>query len=205
MNESVKYTLFFVIRVILYAFLMVLLNLAFMQDATHVTSTGKFGENSWTEILQEVFLFILGIFFIVISRNDHKLAPVSELISVFFFMACIRELNNFIDFWIYLVLPLLLLFIWLLYRHRKTIIASVHSFLGSPFISWFVIGFLVTFVFSRLFGRSSLWKAILGDDYNRWVKNAAEEGIELLGYSLLFIGGVEMLWNVLTNKNRSEK
>ncbi len=84
MNESGKYILFFVIRVILYAFLMVLLNMAFMQDATHETSTGKFGENSWTEILQEVFLFILGIIFIVISRKDHTIAPVSNLISVFF-------------------------------------------------------------------------------------------------------------------------
>ncbi len=120
-------------------------------------------------------------------------------------MACIRELNNFITFWIYLAVPLLLLFIWLLYRDRETIIASAYTFLKSPLIAWFVIGFLVTFIFSRLFGMGGLWKAILGNDYNRWVKNAAEEGIELLGYSLFFIGGVEMLWNILKNKNRSEK
>jgi hypothetical protein len=189
----------------MYAVLMVMLNMAFMHDAVHVTSTGKFGENSWTEILQELFLLILGVVFIVISRYDRSIAVISNLIAVFFFIAFIRELNNRIDYWLTLELPLFLLFAWLFYRDRGKIIPSLHRFLETPASAWFLIGFLVTFVFSRLFGRTGLWKAILGDDYNRWAKNAAEEGIELLGYSLFFIAGIEILWYVLKNKKQQEK
>ena len=200
MNESVKNILFFTLRVLLYAVLMVVLNIVYMHDATHVTSTGKFGENSWTEILQETFLFLLGILFIIIGRRDRDLTVVSNLGSVFFFIAFIREFNNQISFWPILEIPLILILFWFLVRDRKKLIPSIDRFLKNPAIPWFVIGFLVTFIFSRLFGRTGLWENLLGDNYNRWVKNAAEEGIELLGYSLLFIAGIELF--VQTFKNR---
>ena len=76
---------------------------------------------------------------------------------------------------------------------RKSLFESFYALLNHRAISWLVIGFLVTFVFSRLFGRTVFWEHLLESDYNRWAKNAAEEGIELLGYALMFIGGVEML------------
>lgn len=205
MSEPAKFILFFIFRVVLYAFIMVLLNMAYLHDATHLTSTGKFGENSLTEILQEIFLFMIGILFIVIGRNDHSLSPVSSLISLFFFMSLIRELSFLLDVWFYFVLLLLMIFVWLAYHTRKKLMQSLYSFIKSPFISWLVIGLLVTFLFSRLFGRTGLWKAIIGDGYNRWIKNAAEEGIELLGYSLIFIGGIEILIHVLKSKNHPEK
>jgi hypothetical protein len=68
-----------------------------------------------------------------------------------------------------------------------------------------VTGFLVTFVFSRLFGRTKLWEAILEADYNRWGKNAAEEGIELLGYSLFLIAGIEILLSVVKSARKNNK
>lgn len=202
MNDSLKYLFSFTLRVIIYAALMVLLYGIFMIDARVETSTGKFGENSMTEIMQEIILFLLGLIFLVSSRLNKSMAPINRLISIFFFMAFIREFNNQIDFWFYLVLPLLLLFAWLAIRDRKSLVTAAHRFLEMPVTAYFVTGFLVTFIFSRLFGKTSLWTALLGDHYHRWAKNAAEEGIELLGYALFFIAGIEILVYLLKIKNR---
>ena len=205
MNHSVRTILSFTLRVVIYSGLMFLLNEIFMYDATHPTNTGKFGEISGTEIAQEVILFILGVVFLVIGRFHKGISSISKLMSVFFFMAFIREFNNQIDFWFYLVLPLILLFVWMIYSYRKDLISSINELLKIPETAYMVTGFLVTFVFSRLFGRTKLWEAILEADYNRWGKNAAEEGIELLGYSLFLIAGIEILLSVVRSARKNNK
>jgi hypothetical protein len=201
MRESGKIILSFTVRITLYIALMVILNLVYMHDATHVTTTGKFGENSWTEILQEAFLFITGLVFIAIGRYDRELNSIANLVSVFFFMAFIREFNNQISYWPYLEIPLIILFLGLTFYNRTKLISSFLRLLNHRALAWLVIGFLITFVFSRLFGRTGFWQQLLENDYNRWAKNAAEEGIELLGYTLLFIGGVELLVEALKKKS----
>jgi hypothetical protein len=193
MKESGKIILFFTVRITLYIALMVILNFIYVHDAAHITNTGKFGENSWTEIMQESLLFITGLIFIAVGRYDRELRTVAQLASIFFFMALIREFNNQITYWPYLEIPLIVLFLGLTYFNRTKLISSVLRLLNDRALAWLVIGFLVTFVFSRLFGRTVFWQQLLENDYNRWAKNAAEEGIELLGYSFLFIGGVELL------------
>ncbi len=202
MNTSDRNTLFFIGRFLIYAAIMVLLNVIFMHDAGEITSTGKFGENSLTEIFQELFLFMLGVIFLFVSRLDRKLTAISNLLSLFFFMAFIREFNNQIDYWFYLVLPVLVLAGWLAFRDRKKLMPAIHHLVEIPETAYLVTGFLVTFLFSRLFGRTHFWTTLLGEDYNRWAKNAAEEGIELLGYSLLLIAGVEILIRVYRNSKK---
>jgi len=197
MNTSLRTILLFSVRIVVYSGLMVLLNQIFLYDATHPTSTGKFGEVSATEIAQEAILFLLGLVFLATGRLNKAISPISKLISVFFFMAFIREFNNQIDFWFYLVFPLIFLFAWLLFRNRKALVPAMKYFLELPATAYFMVGFLVTFVFSRFFGRTVLWEAIMENDYNRWAKNAAEEGIELLGYALFLVAGVEILVAVL--------
>lgn len=44
---------------------------------------------------------------------------------------------------------------------------------------------MIVLVFSRLAGMNYLWLTLLDDSYIRTIKNLAEEGTELLGYSLL--------------------
>jgi hypothetical protein len=202
MKESVKFVLLFTVRIILYAALMVILNFVYIHDAAHITSTGKFGENSWTEIMQESILFITGLIFIAIGRYDKELNTVTNLASIFFFMALIREFNNQITYWPWLEIPLIILFLGLTYYNRTKFISSILRILNHRALAWLVIGFLVTFVFSRLFGRTVFWQQLLENDYNRWAKNAAEEGIELLGYSFLFIGGIELFIQTLCDRKK---
>ena len=203
MSQSAKKIIIFGIRIAIYSALMVLLNVLFMIDAGHETRTGKFGENSITEIMQELFLFLSGILFLFIGRTDRELKAISNLIALFFFMSFIREFNNQIDFWFWLVLPLFFLFGWLAIRDRNKLLPSTTMLMEIPAFAYLITGFLVTFVFSRFFGRTSFWMALLGEDYNRWAKNAAEEGIELLGYTLFFIAAIEILWFVY-NRKKSE-
>lgn len=50
----------------------------------------------------------------------------------------------------------------------------------------------IALAFSRLLGQAPLWKAVMGpDDYRRIVKNAMEEGTELLAYVLLLVASIE--------------
>lgn len=205
MDNSVKFTISYAARVFVYIGIMFLLNAVFMFDAQNPTVTGKFGEVSMTEITQEVFLFLSGVLFIFIGRYNRELTPIANLISIFFFMSFIREFNNSIPFWFYLVLPLMGLFFYLLYRDRKRIFNSAYKFLEIPYTAYFITGFLITFVFSRLFGRSKFWEALLEDDFNRWAKNAAEEGIELLGYTFFFIASVEIFLAVLRKRKQTIK
>lgn len=205
MDNSVKFTISYAARVFVYIGIMFLLNAVFMYDAQNPTVTGKFGEVSMTEITQEVFLFLSGVLFIFIGRYNRELTPIANLISIFFFMSFIREFNNSIPFWFYLVLPLMILFFYLLFRDRKKIFNSAHKFLEIPYTAYFITGFLITFVFSRLFGRSKFWEALLEADFNRWAKNAAEEGIELLGYTFFFIASVEIFLAVLRKRKQTGK
>lgn len=205
MNGSVKAVAAFFLKIVLYSCLMVVLYLIMMYDAQHATITGKFGEVCATEVVQEFFLLTLAFVFIYAGQREPELRPATRLISLFFFMSVIRELNNLVHFWFYLVLPLILLFFWFVYRDRKRLFPSLASFFNRPEIPWFVAGFLVTFIFSRLFGRKVFWQAVTDGDFPRWVKNAAEEGTELLGYAIMFIGGVEMFLRLRKkNKQASE-
>ena len=120
MKSATGYVLQYILRFLGYIGIMFLINAIYMHDAQMVTSTGKFGEISVTEITQEVFLFLSAFMFLFIGRMDHSLSTVSNLISIFLTMSFIRELNNYIDFWFYLVLPLIFLFIWIIINVSST-------------------------------------------------------------------------------------
>lgn len=192
MPSSFKFSLFYIARVLIYSGWMILINAIFMYDAQNPTSTGKFGEISGTEITQAIILALVTLLFYLSGRAEKKIRAVSNLAAIVFFMSLIREHNNLIDFWFYLVLPFMVLFFYLLFVYRKEFFDSLKSLLEIPATAYLVTGFLVTYVFSRFFGRTTFWQALLENYYHRWAKNAAEEGIELLGYSLILIGIVEV-------------
>lgn len=202
LEKNLKYLLSIIIRFLIYAALMALLNMIFLYDANHETSTGKFGEYSLTEIVQEIIVFFLALIFFFTGRINRDYFPILQILSLFFLIAFIREFNIILDSLFLMVLPLILLSGWFLYKGRKVLVNSLHKFIKIPGFSYFMAGWLITFIFSRLFGRKVLWTSIMGNDYNRWVKNAAEEGTELLGYTILLIAGIEILLHVLENKNK---
>ncbi len=198
--------IFIVIRVIVYSLLMFGVAEAIFFDAAHPMEEGYFGEITFTEIGQEIILFILFVFYLFLGFKWRTIQPISNLVSLFFLISFIREFNFLIEGWIYPVMLVLVIAAWLLVRDFKKIKGATIQFFSVPASSWFFSGFLITYIFSRLFGRSEFWKLLYHDESYRLAKAASEEGLELLGNSIMFIAAIEFtLFYLAENRKISKK
>jgi hypothetical protein len=185
--------LFILVRILLYSLLIFGIAEGIMFDAANPQGDSYFGEITFVEIGQEVILFILFVFYLIFGYRWREIQPVSNLVSLFFLMSFIREFNFLVDKWIYPVLVVFAFFVWLFIRDYKKIKEATIRFFSVPASSWLLSGLLVTFVFSRLMGRSKFWKLLYSDESYRLAKAATEEGIELLGNTIMLIGAIEFL------------
>jgi hypothetical protein len=186
------------IRVVLYGVAIILSVLVIYKDASYAVDGVKFGELSYTEFLQELMLLTTAGLFFVTGLKRKEVRGFAVLMAGIALTAFVREFDWLLDkivhgFWKYpasLVLGGAAIWAWKL---RAQFLAATVDFLKRP--SWGVLlsGFLCVFVFSRLFGKGSFWQTLMEDDYIRWAKNAAEEGTELFGYTLLTIAAVEYM------------
>ena len=193
------------LRVIIYSLLMFGLAEAVRFDALFPMEEGYFGEISMLEILQEIFLFVLFVFYLVFGFKFRQIQPVSNIVSLFFLISFIREFNFLIDFWLYPALLVLAAIGWLVVRDFKKLKHATQTFFSYPASAWFFSGFLVTYIFSRLFGRSKFWLLIYDETNYRLAKAATEEGIELLGDALMLIGAIEFIFTWLALKKEERK
>lgn len=199
-----------VLRFFLYFFLVAL----FFQGLVWMSQSGPDGLNlfvqatpdddlgnsefSRVELLQSGFLatgLLLSIW--VVTRNDHR-RLVALAIAVLQALMLIREQDYFFEvlvgrsMWqipVYLSL-IGSIFVFVRWRDRVS-----ESWRWMKQRSWFGLLFAaltIILAFSRVFGQSDFWEAIMGDNYQRIVKLAAEEITELLGYVLLVIAMIEM-------------
>lgn len=198
--------LFIAIRVIVYSLVMFGVAEGIFFDAAHPMEEGYFGEISFMEIGQELILFVLFGFYLILGFKWKQIQPVSNMLSLFFLMSFIREFNFLIDKWIFPVLIVFAVIVWLIIRDFKKIKDATVRFFSVPASSWFLSGFLITYIFSRLFGRSKFWKLLYHDESYRLAKAATEEGLELLGNTIMLIGAIEFLIYFLFEvRSRNEK
>ena len=190
------------IRLIIYGLFMVGLNQIFWYDALHYSGENKFGENSFTEILQEILLFLTFLIFLWAGIKEKSYRAFTNLVALFFLSSFIREFNNMLEHWFYFVLVVLALSSYLFIRDFRKFWTALERFLSISASSYLLIGFITTYVFSRFFGRTSFWKIVMDSSYTRDAKNAGEECIELLGYTLLFIAGIELLIAIRQQKKK---
>ena len=87
----------------------------------------------------------------------------------------------------------LVLLIWLLIRDFKKLKSATREFFSQPASVWFLSGLLVTYLFSRLMGRSRFWLLMYDENSYRMAKAATEEGLELLGDAIMLISAVEFI------------
>lgn len=172
---------------------MIGLNQIFRYDAVHFTGENKFGENSWTEITQEIMLFLSFLIFLLAGLRNKNYIAFTNLLALFFLASFVREFNNMLDNWFYFVLVILAFCAYLFIRDFRKFWTALEKFFSLNVSAYFIIGLVTTYVFSRFFGTTSFWKIVMGEFYTRHVKNAGEECIELLGYTFLFISGIEFL------------
>ncbi len=115
-------------------------------------------------------------------------------------MAFIREFDAFLDIYIYdgawqtLVLIVIGFVGYKTFRNRTDLIKTIPDYMSSFPFGMLIGGMLVTFIYSRLFGESIMWKTVMEEHYIRDVKNAVEESVELLGDSIILFAGIEFLF-----------
>lgn len=208
MENSTNTIIFVIVRVIIYGAVLVGISQVIFLDAfeqVDFESAHKYGEHSYTEWGQVVMLImIIGLFFWS-ARLDKDKQAASIAVVGFFTMALIREFDMHLDLvfdglWQIIALVTLLITILLLYRQRAFFKASVIYLFKTTAFGFIAAGFLTTFVFSRLYGRGTFWKQVMEDGYMRTVKNASEESIELLGYTIIFFGAIEYFRHLLKEK-----
>ena len=183
--------LFIALRVILYSLLVYGMAEAVFFDAAHPMEDGYFGEITLTEFGQEIILFILFLFYLRLGFKYKPVQPVANIISFFFLASFIREFNFLVHHWIYPVLVVFGIMIWLVIRDFKKLKQATVTFFSQPASAWFFAGFLVTYIFSRLLGRSKFWRLLYDENSYRLAKAASEEGVELLGNTIMLISAIE--------------
>lgn len=112
-------------------------------------------------------------------------------------MFAIRELDYFLDrfvadnFWQFLIGIAASLVIAYTWRQRRRFRIAWLRLWPSPGLTLLFAGATIIFAFIQIVGHEPLWQSILGDNYQRVVKLAVEEFIELSGYFLWLIGTIE--------------
>jgi len=190
--------LFIAIRVIVYSLLVFGIAELIRFDAISPLEEALFGEISRTEISQEILLFMLFVFYLMLGRQYKPVQPVSNLVAMFLLIGFIRELNFIIEWWLWPALLVLFTAFWLVWRDFKKLKSATQEFFAQPASAWFFAGVLITYVFSRLMGRSKFWLELYDESVYRMAKAATEEGLELMGDLLMLISAIEfalVFWN----------
>lgn len=158
----------------------------------------RFSEYGFTELTQSVLLLSASLLLLYTRQVLKVLPTVTLLMFAFTFSSFIREQDYFLDTWVarhtwkvLVTLVIVPILFWVI-RERKRFVEEFASYANSFSFGLFAAGVLVTYVFSRLYGRGDFWEAILQEHYVRTFKDAAEEVVELLGYALILIAVIEL-------------
>ncbi|MDX5434088.1 MAG: hypothetical protein LPK20_11020 [Halomonas sp.] len=164
----------------------------------HYLHQGRFTEYGIVELAQSATLATSAGLLLYVRQVQRALPMVTLLMFAFVVSSLIREQDYWLDTnvarhtWKVLVALVALPSVALVVRWRHQFAEEFRHYANTFSFGLFASGVLVTYVFSRLFGRQSLWQAIMQESYLRSFKNAAEEMVELLGYALILIAIVEL-------------
>ncbi|AQU83297.1 MULTISPECIES: hypothetical protein [Halomonadaceae] len=159
----------------------------------------RYSELGFTEFTQTLVLASCCILLIYIRQVLRVWPTVTLLLLAFVAASLVREQDFFLDHYVarhtwkilvtLIVVPAL---VWVIVQRRRFL--EEFKYYSNTFaFGLFAAGTLVTYIFSRLYGRQDFWRAVLQENYIRDFKNIAEESIELLGYSLILFAMIELL------------
>ncbi len=165
----------------------------FLSDSD-VYGTSEF---SPVEIIQAIILGACGMIMAWVAKYCPSQRPIAFGFGGMALAFLIRELDYFLDryvidnFWQVLIVIVGALLIAYTYRNRRRLKIGLARIWPSPGLTLLFAGAVILFAFVRLVGHEPLWMSILGDAYQRVIKLAIEEFIELMGYFLWMIGTIE--------------
>ena len=151
-------------------------------------------EASLIEISQSVILATAILICTFKQKNDATLNSFFSAITYLFLIVLVRELDQILEIflphgaWKVPAALLLLLLISFVAKNHSKIFKQLLTVSRQNGFTIAVIGCYIVFIFSRLAGLKDFWIMFMGDHYERDVKTLIEEGLELLGYTLMLIG-----------------
>lgn len=163
-------------------------------------------EQSLTEYAQVGLLVLSGVAFAVGGYVSHKRSLPAGLLAGMAALATVREFDWLFDrvahgFWKVPALLVVVVAIARVWKKRKTLFTAFAYEVRLPYWGTLCSGFSLVFIFSRLFGMRRNWEAMLGEQLAkesvRSVRRLAEEGVELAGYTLIFLAAVGFLLSCL--------
>ena len=170
------------------------LKLLVYADAGDTLGTSEY---SPVEIIQVAILVVCAGLYAWVAVNCPSQRPIAipfgGLVAIF----VVRELDYFIDrlvadnFWQVTIAVIAAVIIAYTYRHKRRFRIAWLRVWPSPGLTLLFAGAAILFTFVRLIGHEPLWMAILGEGYERIVKVAVEELIEIVGYYFWLIGSIE--------------
>lgn len=182
------------LRLLVYAGLVAL---AYYHTYADVAS-GTYMADNWTEAPQEFSLLISGLLTGYVAYRKPQWRLLFTALSGLAFASLIREFNNDIaavlgkGTWLYGSLAIAAPVAIYVLRGFRSFWRQLDAVGGTFGFGVFACGVLVLHVFSRLYGANPLWRAAMGEDFDRTVARISEEGIELLGYTLMLLGTLEL-------------
>jgi hypothetical protein len=170
------------------------LKLHVLADETDVFGTSEY---SPVEIIQVIILGVCGVIMGWVAKYCPTQRPIAFLFGGMALVFLIRELDYFLDrflidnLWQVLVVMAAAPVMVYTYRQRRRLLIALARIWPSPGLTFLFCGAVILFAFVRLVGHEPLWMSILGDAYQRVVKLAVEEFIELIGYFLWMVGTID--------------
>ena len=157
-------------------------------------------EQSLTEYIQAFLLLGTSSAFAYLGQTEKLYRRTAFLIAAFFICLLIRESDLFFDqlvfhgFWVYPAFSIAIFALIYANQQREQTITALAEVMKNNYFPILCLGLGITLVYSRLFGMGYMWHQILGDDFQRIVKNIAEESSELLGYILIFYASINYVF-----------
>jgi len=182
-------------------------------DRTLPGISARTSELSPVELTQNAILLFCAGCFGWVAWRDRLRRPMAVSLSTFMLACLIRELDYFLDFFIvdnlWQVLCAILVSFSLVYgvRQRERFAQGWKRSWPSAGLAMILSGFILLIPFAQLVGHEELWRSILGEDYVRVVKVAAEEFVELGAYAIITLGTLEFLyaWSRLPRPRKARR
>ena len=165
-------------------------------------------EGGFVERSQELLVFTSAIIAAAIGLKHPRIRTLSYVFSTTAVIALIREMDAFLEnnlfdkAWQVLALVVILPTLWFVCKNFNKPMDQFYGIFNTFSFGLMFSGTIIVHVFARLFGRDSVWIAMMTEEkYVRTVKDVAEEGIELLGYAIALMGVIELALLFSTSKS----